>query len=104
DDAGVVSYAYDKTGNVRFTQNDQQYADKKVTFYQYDDARRLTAVGEATFASAPCCYDLRSQVNVPYNPDPENNRLTDILNPDALAVSSVPNTILTANPTIWMTP
>ena len=48
-DMGVTSFAYDKIGNVRFTQTQKQSDDLELTFYEYDDLNRVTAVGVAQF-------------------------------------------------------
>ncbi|MBC8145313.1 MAG: RHS repeat protein, partial [bacterium] len=49
-DLGVVSYAYDNLGNVRFTQSSDQHANGLLTYTQYDDLSRPTAIGEASVA------------------------------------------------------
>ncbi|MEP7218449.1 MAG: hypothetical protein ABI876_06010, partial [Bacteroidota bacterium] len=47
-DLGAVSYAYDALGNVRFTQNQEQFVKGRLTFNEYDDLNRITLVGEAS--------------------------------------------------------
>ncbi|MEP7219513.1 MAG: hypothetical protein ABI876_11390, partial [Bacteroidota bacterium] len=47
-DLGAVSYAYDALGNVRFTQNQEQANQGRLTFNEYDDLNRITLVGEAS--------------------------------------------------------
>lgn len=52
-DAGAVKYKYDKGGNLRFSQDDNQYhaitevpPSKKITFRRYDGINRLLCIGE----------------------------------------------------------
>ena len=52
-DAGVTRYKYDSRHNVRFSQNAQQAADGKVSYFTYDPFSRMIRSGEVTqvFAS-----------------------------------------------------
>lgn len=107
-DMGVISYRYDKLGNVRFTQTEKQAQEHKVTFYEYDDLNRPTFVGEAkidiTTVAQPYGYQA-------FNPLPGTSRpsvfpftrLTDKLNSDVLNNNEA-NGILTVNKTLWTTP
>lgn len=84
-DQGMISYAYDDLGNMRFAQTQDQFASGNMSFNQYDDLGRLTVMGEAVLPTAG------------------ETRLTDILNPNYLHDDAVSG-IATANSTLWQTP
>ncbi|HVK39828.1 MAG TPA: RHS repeat-associated core domain-containing protein [Candidatus Kapabacteria bacterium] len=52
-DLGTVSYSYDNAGNIRFAQSADQAARGLVSYTSYDDAGRVTLVGEATVEGIP---------------------------------------------------
>ncbi|MBS3999988.1 MAG: hypothetical protein KGZ71_05860, partial [Desulfobulbaceae bacterium] len=78
-DLGSMRYKHDITGNLRFSQNDEQSVDDKFSFYQYDDLGRSVIVGEAKI--------------------PELN--FQGLTPDNLNIPNHGNFLYTSNPTIW---
>ncbi len=49
-DAGTTRYKYDRRHNVRFSQNAQQAADGKVSYFTYDKFSRMIRSGEVTRA------------------------------------------------------
>ena len=51
-DAGATRYKYDRRHNVRFSQNAQQAADGKVSYFTYDRFNRMIRSGEVTRALA----------------------------------------------------
>ena len=64
-DFGAVRAKYNNVGQVRFTQKRTQspgdgHAGDAVTFYQYDDLGRMTAIGEAVFESSSAFNGLDS--------------------------------------------
>src|SRR5690606_35510079 len=46
-DMGYISYAYDKMGNIRFAQTQQQSNAGQLSFTEYDDLNRVILIGEA---------------------------------------------------------
>jgi|GEM_PF-1072303 len=107
-DFGTVSYAYDALGNLRFKQSQEQFAHNLLGFTQYDDLNRPTVIGEAVIERPSICG--------PYAEDyltggcaatvPESTpRLTAQANPNRMNIGLMSDTtILTANPTLAMTP
>ncbi|HRK05482.1 MAG TPA: hypothetical protein PLW14_10355, partial [Chlorobiota bacterium] len=51
-DMGVVSHSYNKLGQLRYSQTEEQAAERKLTYRQYDDLGRPTVIGEAKLNSA----------------------------------------------------
>ncbi len=98
-DLGVVSYAYDKAGNTRFSQTQRQADSSKITFYEYDDLHRMTVSGEARIAEA--IPALTYTPSVTRETSISLNRLTDdpSINPDVLQDNGQ-SEILTANVTL----
>jgi RHS repeat-associated protein len=108
-DLGFNSYRYDRFGNLRFLQTQQQAVEQKMTFYQYDDLNRMTIVGEATFNNTNQNYlDSTGFIKATIKENNINlNRITDQIEPNYLhyngnTINSV-NTYsnLTVNPTIF---
>jgi RHS repeat-associated protein len=96
-DMGFQSFNYDILGQLRFTQTAAQKSQSKMNFMQYDDAGRLTIIGEAHLQR------IEPQDASPSN---ENDsltlqRLTDIINPNILHDNGN-SAIVTANKTLWM--
>ncbi len=78
---GTVSYAYDKLGNLRFVQDEEQFRNDNFTFLQIDDLGRNTIVGEATITGL-------------------ESRICDVINPNYLHYDNN-NSELFTNPTIF---
>lgn len=124
-DIGRITYGYDDLGNLRFSQNQKQADDNRMTFNQYDDLGRLTVVGEATIWSTHneddddlCldCFDnsLRRDDMDPLGKAQRkraertmqgegDTRYSLTLNPNDLHDGAA-NSILTANRTLWLPP
>ena len=91
-DVGKLSYRYDKLGRLRFSQNDEQASQNKVSYVEYDDLGRITISGETKIDTA--VLDLRQSTTT---------RLTDALNPDVLNVYPESNNLVTVNQTLHLT-
>jgi len=109
-DVGAVSYAYDMLGHVRFSQNDAQEAENKLSFFQYDDLGRISAVGEATINPATMrnVVSVRSQAASTYSWSFYADRFTDQIDPNVLAISQTASgqdlKLVTVNRTLWQQP
>jgi RHS repeat-associated protein len=103
-DVGYLSYSYDKYGNLRFSQTQQQAMENKVSFIEYDDMLRPTITGEAVIDTTGL-----NLVEPLLNPYSTFKRLTDTLNPNKLNYSTFGNSavgdkgLLTANRTLYTT-
>ena len=103
-DIGYISSSYDKTGKLRFAQNEDQYEGNKLSFIEYDDLGRVKIVGEATIdvSGLTISNPVQNGDNWTFS------RLTDQVSPDVLHYSGYGSGgdigILTANSTIWNTP
>jgi len=132
-DLGYISYAYDNVGNVRFTQTEAQADSGRMTFNEYDDLNRLVLVGEmidqahagtdsvihygiapdggvtgaprsAGASDAAALVSAKAGARTLTDGDELGlNRLTDLAEPRLLNTGGA-SSILTANPTMWMTP
>jgi len=107
-DLGTVSYAYDALGNMRFTQSQEQFAHNLLGFTQYDDLNRPTVIGEAVIYRQSICGPFAEDyltggcaATVPGS----TPRLTAQADPNRMNIGAMSDTtILTANPTLAMTP
>ena len=79
-ESGYVSMAHNKIGQVRFTQNQVQADEDKVSFMQYDDLGRPVIAGEARINVA----GLSIAEPVEDSGEFTFSRLTDILDPNSL--------------------
>lgn len=106
-DIGATSYAYDATGNLRFSQTQAQANTSKMSYYQYDDARRPIVVGEVEIddTNPPAVPDdVGNHLAGPYDPYLNVQRFTDRFDPNVLHVNLTPAPPLTVNPTLWQVP
>gem|GEM_PF-1518773 len=87
----TISYRYDISGQLRFSQTKEQAKQNKVSYLEYDDLGRMIVSGEATLDTM--LSDFR---NSPV-------RLTDTLNPDKLNYNgfNTSTDLLTVNKTLW---
>ena len=98
-DNGVTSMRYDDAGSLRFVQNQAQAESRKLTFYEYDNLKRLMIVGEATI------YGMYNNAKTNYTESdildsvPEFNRLTDFIDPNYLHCNG--NNMYYVNSTIF---
>lgn len=99
-DFGYTSYAYDKVGNLRFQQSQEQADQNQMSYYEFDDLNRVTVFGVADLdPELPSYLDIQ-EPNVTDPNNPIFKRFTDYISPDVLQDGNV-SSILTANKTLW---
>lgn len=115
-DFGFTHYSYDNVGNVRFKQDQGQFEEDKITYFEYDDLNRVTVTGEAKIDVSlfPGSFDPTVTIdannfeNTTFNTmlDLEDGNGELVLNPNILNDGNISkddnnNRILTANKTLW---
>ena len=93
-DFGYQSFAYDKLGNLRFSQTEEQFENNELVFYEYDDLNRLTLFGIAYLNEGG--YTDPEEING----EMVFNRVTDGLDPNILHDGGQ-SEILTSNKTMF---
>ncbi len=97
---GVISVVTNKMNQVRFSQNEKQSKEHKLSFNQYDDLGRKTLVGEAEFSATALPYVPISETDV-NNDLVFGKRAVDNLDADYLHYEGSENFPPTVNNTVY---
>lgn len=115
-DFGYTHFSYDDTGNLRFSQNQKQFEEDRISYFEYDDLGRLIVRGDAKIdpilfgnGFIPSIDESNGIENAVFNTmlDVKDINGEHVINPNVLndggvSIDNNSNRILTSNKTMWI--